>query len=109
VNAEAIGANYLGAVGGQVDYVRAANLSTGGRSIIALRATAQGGEISRIVSSLSGPVTTARADVDIVVTEFGAAELRGLSLRERIGAMASIAAPQFRQELEREAHRFIKS
>lgn len=108
VNAEAIGANYLGAVGGQVDYVRAANLSTGGRSIIALRATAQGGEISRIVSSLSGPVTTARADVDIVVTEFGAAELRGLSLRERVGAMVNIAAPQFREELEREAHRFIK-
>jgi len=53
-------------------------------------------------------VTTARADVDIVVTEFGAAELRGLSLRERVGAMVNIAAPQFREELEREAHRFIK-
>jgi acyl-CoA hydrolase len=109
VNAEAIGATYLGAVGGQVDYVRAANISAGGRSIIALRATAQGGEISRIVPSLSGPVTTARADVDIIVTEFGAAELRGLSLRERIRAMAGIAAPQFREELEREAHRFVKA
>lgn len=109
VNAEAIGADYLGAVGGQVDYVRAASLSPGGRSIIALPATARGGEASRIVGTLAGPVTTGRADVDIIVTEFGAAELRGLSLRERIRSMISIAAPQFREDLERQSYRFLKS
>lgn len=109
VNAEAIGADYLGAVGGQVDYVRAANVSEGGRSIIALRGTAQDGKVSRIVPALSGPVTTARADVDMIVTEFGVAELRGLSLRERIRAMAAIAAPQFREDLERQAHRLVKN
>ena len=108
VNAEAIGADYFGAVGGQVDYVRAANNSEGGRSIIALRSTAQGGEATRVVGALSGPVTTARADVDIVVTEHGAAELRGRALRERIAAMVAIADPRFREDLARQAHRFVK-
>ena len=109
VNAEAIGSDYVGAVGGQVDYVRAANNSEGGRSIIALRATAQEGRTSRVVGALSGPVTTARADVDVVVTEHGSAELRGKSLRERIVAMVAIADPRFREDLEREAHRFVKT
>jgi acetyl-CoA hydrolase len=104
VNAEVAGGVYIGAVGGQVDYVRAARRSRGGRSIIALPATARGGKVSRIVAALNAPVvTTARSDVDVVVTEFGAAELRGISLEERARRLVAIAAPQFREELERAA------
>ena len=101
VNAEAIGANHIGAVGGQVDFVRAAVLS-GGVSIIALPALGKG-DASRIVASLSGPVTTARSDVDLVATEYGVASLKGRSLRERVRAMVAIAAPQHRETLLREA------
>lgn len=101
VNAEAIGANHIGAVGGQVDFVRAAVLS-GGVSIIALPALGKG-DASRIVASLSGPVTTARSDVDLVATEYGVASLKGRSLRERVRAMVAIAAPQHRESLLREA------
>ena len=103
VNAEGIGSKYFGSVGGQVDYVRAASLSPGGCSLIALRSSAKGGAISKIVSKLSGPVTTPRSDVGVVVTEFGAADLRGLPLSKRIKAMISIAPPEHRERLEREA------
>jgi len=102
VNAEAIGCDYIGAVGGQADYVRAAAQSEGGLSIIALPSTGKDGT-SRIVSRLSGPVTTARSDVDVVATEHGAARLRGLTLRERVKAMLAIAPPQHRDHLERQA------
>ena len=102
VNAETAGGHYVGAVGGQVDYVRAAALSPGGCSMIALPSTAQDGAVSRIVPSLSGPVTTARSDVDVVITEFGAAQLRGRSLRERAKAMIAIAHPAHREALERQ-------
>lgn len=101
VNAEAIGANHIGAVGGQVDFVRAAVLS-GGVSIIALPAAGKKNE-SRIVSALSGPVTTARSDVDLIATEYGVARLKGLGLRERVRAMVAIAAPEHRDSLMREA------
>ena len=103
VNAEAIGGNYLGGTGGQVDYVRGASRSPGGRSIIALPAKAPNGG-SRIVAALSGPVTTSRSEVDIIVTEFGAADLRGKTLAQRARALIAIAAPQFRESLEKEAH-----
>jgi acetyl-CoA hydrolase len=104
VNAEVAGGTYIGAVGGQVDYVRAARRSRGGKSIIALPATARGGKVSRIVASLNDPVvTTARSDVDIVVTEHGAAHLRGISLEERARRMISIADPALREGLERHA------
>lgn len=104
INAEVAGGVYIGAVGGQVDYVRAARRARGGRSIIALPATARGGTVSRIVATLSAPVvTTARSDVDLVVTEFGTAELRGISLEERARRLVAIAAPRFREELERAA------
>jgi acyl-CoA hydrolase len=104
VNAEVAGGTYIGAVGGQVDYVRAARRSHGGKSIIALPATARGGKVSRIVASLSEPVvTTARSDVDIVVTEYGAAHLRGMSLEERARRLLAIAHPDFREQLERHA------
>lgn len=102
VNAEAIGGDHIGAVGGQVDFVRAAAKSEGGVSIIAFPATGKKGD-SKIVSRLSGPVTTARSDADVIATEHGAVRLRGLSLRERIRAMVSIAAPEHRDGLMRDA------
>ncbi|HEX5460486.1 MAG TPA: acetyl-CoA hydrolase/transferase C-terminal domain-containing protein [Steroidobacteraceae bacterium] len=104
VNAEQSGSHYLGGTGGQVDFVRAGARSPGGRSIIALPATARGGKISRITARLSGPVTTARSEVDVVVTEFGAAELKGQSLSERARRLAAVAHPEFREELAQTAH-----
>ncbi|MET8651148.1 acetyl-CoA hydrolase/transferase family protein [Nocardia aurea] len=104
VNAEQSGSSYLGGTGGQVDFVRAGVRSPGGHSIIGLPATAKGGTISRITVALSGPVTTARSDVDVIVTEFGAAELAGQTLAERTRRLIAIAHPDFREELERAAH-----
>ena len=104
VNAEQSGAAYMGGTGGQVDFVRAGARSPGGCSIIALSATAKGGTISKIAALLSGPVTTARTEVDVVVTEFGAAELKGRSLVERTRRLVAIAHPDFRDELDRAAH-----
>jgi acyl-CoA hydrolase len=103
VNAEASGSFYLGGTGGQVDYVRAGSRAPGGHAIIALTATAKGGSLSKIVSALSGPVTTARADVDKIVTEFGVAELKGQPLAERARRLAAIAHPDFRAELDKAA------
>jgi acyl-CoA hydrolase len=104
VNAEQSGAQYLGGTGGQVDFVRAGSRSPGGHSIIALPATAKGGKVSRIAVALSGPVTTARSDVDVIVTEFGAAELKGQTLGERARRLVAIAHPDFREELDKAAH-----
>jgi acyl-CoA hydrolase len=104
VNAEQTGDQYLGGTGGQVDYVRAGSRSPGGRSIIALPATAKGGKISRVTASLSGPVTTARSEVDVIVTEFGAAELKGQTLPERARRLIAIAHPDFREQLDQAAH-----
>jgi len=104
VNAEQSGSAYLGGTGGQVDFVRAGARSPGGRSLIAMPATARGGSVSRITTALSGPVTTGRTEVDVIVTEYGAAELKGISLAERAQRLVSIAHPDFREELDREAH-----
>jgi len=104
VNAEQTGAQYIGGTGGQVDYVRAGARSPGGRSIIALPATARGGKVSRITAALSGPVTTARSEVDVIVTEFGAAELKGRTLAERARRLVAIAHPDFREALDQAAH-----
>jgi acyl-CoA hydrolase len=104
VNAEQSGDHYVGGTGGQVDYVRAGMRAPGGRSIIALPATAKDGKVSRIAPALSGPVTTARTDVDIIVTEFGAAELKGQTLAERARRLIEIAHPDFREALDRAAH-----
>lgn len=103
VNAEQSGSAYLGGTGGQVDFVRAGARSPGGHAVIALPATAKGGTISRIAVTLSGPVTTARSDVDVVVTEYGAAELKGRTLAERTHRLIAIAHPDFREELARAA------
>ena len=108
VNAEQSGSAYMGGTGGQVDFVRAGARSPGGHSIIALPATAKDGAISRIVPALSGPVTTARSDVDVIVTEFGAAELKGQTLAERTRRLIAIAHPDFREELDRAAHTIQK-
>ena len=104
VNAEQSGAAYMGGTGGQVDFVRAGARAPGGHSIIALGATAKGGTISKITTALSGPVTSARTEVDIIITEFGAAELKGQTLAERTRRLIAIAHPDFREELDRAAH-----
>jgi acetyl-CoA hydrolase len=104
-NSEVAGGRYLGAVGGQVDFVRAGVASPGGRSIIAFPSTTPDGRHSRIVASLGGrPVTTARSEVDVVVTEHGAAYLRGCGLRERGRRLVAIAHPAHRETLERALH-----
>ena len=104
VNAEQSGSAYLGGTGGQVDFVRAGARSPGGHAIIALGATAKAGSISRITAMLSGPVTTARSEVDVIVTEYGAAELKGQTLAERSRRLIAIAHPDFREDLSRAAH-----
>ena len=103
VNAEQSGSAYMGGTGGQVDFVRAGARSAGGHSIIALSATAKGGTLSKIVPALSGPVTTARTEVDVIVTEYGAAELKGQSLAERSKRLIAIAHPDFRDDLDKTA------
>ena len=95
-----MGRQYSGS-GGQLDFVRGAFASAGGKSIIVCPATAKDGTVSRIVPRLDGPVTTPRNDTHIVVTEYGTADLKGKSLRERAEALIAIAHPAFRDELER--------
>jgi 4-hydroxybutyrate CoA-transferase len=106
VNAETVGRRHFSGVGGQVDFVRGARMSPGGRSIIAMPSTAAGGASSRIVAELTpgGVVTTSRCDVDHIVTEYGVAHLRGRTLRQRAEALVAIAHPDFREGLERDIH-----
>ncbi|MDR2892238.1 MAG: 4-hydroxybutyrate CoA-transferase [Deltaproteobacteria bacterium] len=105
VAADSIGTRQYSGVGGQVDFVRGAHFSKGGRSIIAMPSTASGGKISRICASFGTgqPVTTSRFDVEYVVTEHGIANLRWRTNRERMRALIEIAAPQFREDLARQA------
>jgi len=105
VAADSMGHRLYSGVGGQLDFVRGAARAKGGMPIIALPATAKGGTISRIVPTLKpgAGVTTTRYDVHYVVTEYGVAELYGKSVRERAQALIRIAAPQFREELTRQA------
>jgi acyl-CoA hydrolase len=108
VNAETAAGRHVGIVGGQMDFVRAANRAPEGRSIIALPSTSRDRAQSRIVSRLAdGVVTTPRAEADCVVTEHGIAELRGRTLTERARALIAIADPAFRAELERAADRLL--
>lgn len=93
-----MGRQYSGS-GGQLDFVRGAAASKGGRSIIACHSTAKGGAVSRIVPRLDGPVTTPRNDTRIVVTEYGWVDLRGKTLAQRAEALISIAHPKFRDAL----------
>lgn len=105
VCAESIGYKLHSGVGGQMDFMRGAALSEGGKAIIALPSTAGNGKYSRIVPLLDigAGVTTTRAHVQYVVTEYGIAYLRGNSLRERAVALIEIAHPKFRDELARYA------
>lgn len=97
VNSETLDGVAIGAIGGQLDFVRGANASRGGRAVIALPATASDGT-SRIVANVE-TVTTPRADVDAIVTEWGIAELRGCDLSERARRMIAITAPEHRDAL----------
>ncbi len=105
VCADSIGNRLFSGFGGQVDFIRGASRSKGGKPIIALPSTTKNDTISRIVPQLKpgAGVVTSRADVHWVVTEFGAVNLYGLSYRERAKAMISIAHPNFREELEKYA------
>jgi acyl-CoA hydrolase len=105
VCADSIGQKHYSGVGGQMDFIRGAALSKGGKPIIALPSTTKNGQ-SRIVTQLkpgAGVVTT-RAHVQYVVTEFGIVNLHGKNLRQRAEALASIAHPDFREEILRQAH-----
>lgn len=103
--ADSLGTKIYSGVGGQMDFVRGAGLSEGGRAIIALPSTAAGGTLSRISSLLSpgAGVVTTRAHAHYIVTEYGVANLRARSLSERAKALIDIAAPQFREQLARQA------
>ena len=103
VNAEIAGGSYVGAVGGALDFLRAANASPGGASLICLPASV-GTKASRIVAKLSGPVATPRSEAGIFVTEFGTADLRGVPLAQRPAKMIAIAHPAFRENLARDGH-----
>lgn len=105
VNAEMIGSRQFSGIGGQVDFVRGVSRAKNGKSIIALPSTASGGKVSRIACELDrgAAVSTSRNDVHYIVTEYGIANLRGKSLRERALALIGIAHPDFRETLLAEA------
>jgi len=101
VVADSIGHQFYSGIGGQVDFVRGASLSKGGKPIIALPSTTKDGKISRIVAHITegGGVVTSRGHVAYVVTEFGIASLHGKSIRERALELIRIAHPKFRDKL----------
>ncbi|MBS2038951.1 acetyl-CoA hydrolase/transferase family protein [bacterium] len=104
VCADSIGYDIYSGIGGQMDFLRGAVLSPGGKGILALPATAARGRLSRIVTSLKpgAGVVTSRGHVQWVVTEFGAVNLHGLNLRQRAERLIQLAHPDFRGELARE-------
>lgn len=99
VNAEVAGGRQISGTGGSVDFMRSAKASRNGRSIVAMASTARGGSVSRIVPKVS-TVTALRTDVDIVVTEFGVADLRHASLASRREQLIAVAHPNFRDQLK---------
>ena len=101
VASTSVGLTQISGVGGQVDFVRGANMSRGGKSIMAISSTAGHGKISKIVPLLDegAEVTTTRNDVNYVITEYGIAQLRGKNLRDRARALIEIAHPDFRPGL----------
>jgi len=103
VNSDSMGTKFYSGIGGQVDFVRGANRSKGGKSFLAFPSTAKSGEISRVVPTLlaGAGVVTSRGDVDMVVTEYGVAQLHGRTIRERARALINIAHPKFRDDLEK--------
>ena len=107
VCSQSLGTRHFSGTGGQLDTHRGAQMSKGGRGIIALRSTAKNGTISTIVPTLApgSGVTVPSQDVDTIVTEYGTAELRGLSVKKRMEALINIAHPDFRESIREEAHR----
>lgn len=105
VNAESIGDKQFSGTGGQVDFVRGASMAKEGKSIIAMSSTASKGKISKIVMNLDkgSSITTSRNDVNYIVTEYGIAELKGKTLRERAKSLIAVAHPDFREELTKQA------
>lgn len=110
VVADSIGSKTFSGVGGQLDFLRGAEQSKGGKPIIALPSTAKKGEISRIVAMLKPgtPVTTTRQDVHYVVTEYGIAYLFGKPIAERAEALINIAHPKFRDQLRRDFEAYCR-
>lgn len=108
VVSDSVGRRIVSGFGGQVDFVRGAVRSRGGKAIIAISSTAKNGTVSRIVPCIqdgAGVVTT-RADVHYVVTEYGVANLHGKNLRQRAEALIQIAHPRFREELSEQVREF---
>lgn len=102
VVSETIGLKQFSGVGGQVDYVRGASMARGGKSIIAIPSTASKDTVSRIVPFITpgSAVTTSRNDVHFVVTEYGIANLKGKTLKQRAKELINVAHPKFRDELQ---------
>ncbi|MCK5098236.1 MAG: GNAT family N-acetyltransferase, partial [Desulfobacteraceae bacterium] len=96
---------FYSGIGDQVDFIRGSSMSKGGFSIIVIPSTAQDGKVSRIVTHLSegAGVATTRGDIDIIVTEYGIAELKRKSIYQRVMELVQIAHPKFRQKLIEEA------
>ena len=105
VCADSIGTKFYSGIGGQVDFIRGASKSEGGKPIIALPSTTKNETISRIAPTLKpgAGVVTSRGDVDYIVTEYGAVNLWGKTIQERAKALISIAHPKFRDELTKYA------
>jgi itaconate CoA-transferase len=103
VNSEVVAGRQYSAPGGQLDFVRGAQRSRGGKSILAAHSTAARGTISRIVPQIEGPATDPRSEVEYIVTEYGEVNLRDLSTPERAEALIGLAHPKFRAELKRRA------
>jgi len=103
VNSETVKGKQYSAPGGQLDFVRGAQLSREGRSILAAYSTAAGNKVSRIVPHIEGPATDPRADTQYIVTEYGVADMRGKSSPERAEALIAIAHPDFRDALRQRA------
>ncbi len=101
VCSDSLGYRFYSGIGGQVDFIRGAARSRGGKAIIAMPSTAKDGKVSRIVPHLTegAGVVTTRGDVHYVVTEYGIAYLHGKSIRERVLSLINIAHPKFRKEL----------
>ncbi|MBN1283711.1 MAG: GNAT family N-acetyltransferase [Proteobacteria bacterium] len=108
VCADSLGTKFYSGIGGQLDFIRGASRSAGGKPIIAMKSTAMNEEVSRIVPILSpgAGVVTTRGDVHYVITEYGIADLHGKNIRERAMELIGIAHPKFRGELLRKAKEF---
>lgn len=107
VCADSIGTRFYSGVGGQMDFIRGASLSEGGKPIIALPSSTKNG-LSKIVPVLkpgAGVVTT-RAHVHYICTEYGIVDLYGKNIRQRIQALIGISHPNNREELQRQAHEY---